>query len=72
MTVGGPRGTDTVPAWLTPGERVTSLNQQRQDSEAMAELQMEVAGLRRDMNSKFPRAIGAAVGTALVGVRIGS
>ncbi len=68
----GPRGTDTVPAWLTPGEDVTSVQQKQDNAEAFGALQTEVMGLRADMNSKFPRAIGRAIGTALVGVRTAS
>jgi hypothetical protein len=68
----GPRGTDTVPAWLTPGEDVTSVQQKKDNAESFDALQTEVMGLRADMNSKFPRAIGRAIGTALVGVRTAS
>jgi hypothetical protein len=68
----GPRGTDTVNAWLTPGEKVTSLTQQRNDAAAFADMHAEIAGMRADFLSKFPRAIGRAVGTSLVGVRTAS
>ncbi len=71
-TIGGPRGTDTVPAWLTPGEDVTSVQQKKDNAEAYAAMQQELMGLRADMRNQFPRSIGRAIGTALVGVRTAS
>lgn len=56
-----PRGTDTVPAMLTPGERVLSVRQNREYEGGYAALRAEMAGLRRDLRSVLPEAIGLSV-----------
>jgi hypothetical protein len=72
-----PRGTDTVPAMLTPGERVLSVEQnnayeQSFEGPSNQEVVDAVNGLRVDMNSKMPRAIARSLHTALVGLRTAS
>lgn len=71
---GSPSGTDTVPAWLTPGEMVLTRAQQQglfgrgsnvvDFAEMRAELQAqrdEVRKLRSDITRTLPAAIGVAV-----------
>ncbi|MEP7307643.1 MAG: hypothetical protein ABJA98_19240 [Acidobacteriota bacterium] len=58
--VGGPRGTDTVPAWLTPGEVVLNRNQQKAIFGGMntRALEAQIADLRTELqrsNDRFDR-----------------
>jgi hypothetical protein len=72
-----PRGTDTVPAMLTPGERVLSVEQNNRyedtfEGPSNQEVVDAVNGLRTDMNSKMPRALARSLHTALAGLRTAS
>lgn len=65
-----PRGTDTVPAMLTPGERVLTRAQNAEFSQATNQDVVDaIMGLRTEMGSKFPRAVARAVDAGLVGLR---
>jgi hypothetical protein len=70
-----PRGTDTVPAMLTPGESVRTVAQTRRDLQEEAtndDVVDAVNGLRTDLALRLPRALARAVGTELTGLRVAS
>lgn len=67
-----PRGTDTVPAMLTPGEEITSVPDRKTQAAAMQGLQdsqkmlmAQLATIQKILQNQ-PRAIGAAVSDAIV------
>jgi hypothetical protein len=71
------RGTDTVPAMLTPGERVLSVQQNQNYESNMegpsnAEVVDSINALRSDLNTKLPRALARSLHTGLVGLRTAS
>jgi hypothetical protein len=72
-----PRGTDTVPAMLTPGERVLNVQQNEtyenyMEGPSNEEVVLAVNGLRTDLNSKLPRALARSLHAGLVGLRTAS
>jgi TP901 family phage tail tape measure protein len=72
-----PRGSDTVPAMLTPGERVLTVAENRAyeagpQQPSNADVVDAVNGLRADMSSKLPRSLARSLHTALVGIRTAS
>jgi len=72
-----PRGTDTVPAMLTPGERVLSVEQNQtyenyMEGPSNEDVVNAVNGLRTDMTFKLPRALARSMHTGLVGIRTAS
>jgi ABC-type transporter Mla subunit MlaD len=71
------RGTDTVPAMLTPGEGVLTVEQNKEyhqtvEGPSNQEVVDAVNGLRTDMTVKMPRALARALHTGLVGLRTAS
>lgn len=69
MAGGGfiPRGTDTVPAMLTPGERVLSVDQNKAYEQGNGAVIGAINGLRRDLKTVIPNAIGLAVRDLVLG-----
>ena len=70
-----PKGTDTVPAMLTPGERVLTVEQNQtyenyMEGPSNQEVVDAVNGLRADMSTKLPRALARSLHTGLVGLRV--
>jgi plasmid maintenance system antidote protein VapI len=71
------RGTDTVPAMLTPGEGVLTVEQNKEyhqtiEGPSNQEVVDAVNGLRVDMTTKMPRALARSLHTGLVGLRTAS
>ena len=72
-----PRGTDTVPAMLTPGERVLSVEQNQNFEQNFTgptnqDVVDAVNGLRLDMTSKMPRALARSLHAGLADLRTAS